>query len=163
MHLYSLTLQRSTAIVTACVGNFTGTKQQEIAVSRGKVLELLCPDENGKVQSLASYECFGLVRSIVAFRLTGTPRFTNCSLCIIPTHSSPHGLSNRSRMFTGMMRQALPRITWFSARIRGASRSLSLTPRQTASIGSTWRPLARAAADESFLGSFSPLIRAAVP
>ena len=73
MHLYSLTLQRSTAIVTACVGNFTGTKQQEIAVSRGKVLELLCPDENGKVQSLASYECFGIVRSIVAFRLTGAP------------------------------------------------------------------------------------------
>jgi len=74
MHLYSLTLQRSTAIVTACVGNFTGTKQQEIAVSRGKVLELLCPDENGKVQSLASYECFGLVRSIVAFRLTGSSK-----------------------------------------------------------------------------------------
>ena len=46
----------------------TGTKQQEILVSRGKVLELLRPDESGKVQSLASVECFSLIRSIVPLR-----------------------------------------------------------------------------------------------
>ena len=72
MKLYAVTLQRATAITTAAIGNFSGTKQQEIAVSRGKLLELLRPDDSGKMQSLVSTECFGLVRSIVPFRLTGT-------------------------------------------------------------------------------------------
>ena len=84
MHLYSVTLQRSTAICAACIGNFTGTKQQEILVSRGKVLELLRPDESGKVQSLASVECFSLIRSIVPFRLTGlcAPSFRSNMLSV---------------------------------------------------------------------------------
>ena len=62
----------------------TGTKQQEILVSRGKVLELLRPDESGKVQSLASVECFSLIRSIVPFRLTGlcAPSFRSNMLSV---------------------------------------------------------------------------------
>jgi hypothetical protein len=45
---------------------------QEILVSRGKSLELLRPDPNtGKVHTLLTVEVFGIVRSLMAFRLTG--------------------------------------------------------------------------------------------
>uniref|UniRef100_H2ZPL8 DNA damage-binding protein 1 n=1 Tax=Ciona savignyi TaxID=51511 RepID=H2ZPL8_CIOSA len=72
MFLYGLTLQRSSSITHAVHGNFSGTKQQEIAVSRGKLLELLKPDPNtGKVHILITVEVFGEIRSLMAFRLTG--------------------------------------------------------------------------------------------
>lgn len=45
MHLYSLTLQPATGIVKSVVGNFSGQKIQEIAVAKGKILELMCLDE----------------------------------------------------------------------------------------------------------------------
>uniref|UniRef100_A0A8C2CUJ5 Splicing factor 3B subunit 3-like n=1 Tax=Cyprinus carpio TaxID=7962 RepID=A0A8C2CUJ5_CYPCA len=72
MFLYNLTLQRATGISHAIHGNFSGTKQQEIVVSRGKILELLRPDANtGKVHTLLTMEVFGVIRSLMAFRLTG--------------------------------------------------------------------------------------------
>lgn len=72
MFLYHLTLQRATGIVQAVHGNFSGGKTQEILVSRGKILELLRPDPNtGKVHSLLTVEIFGIVRSMMSFRLTG--------------------------------------------------------------------------------------------
>ncbi|XP_018578281.1 splicing factor 3B subunit 3 isoform X2 [Anoplophora glabripennis] len=72
MFLYNLTLQRATAITHAVHGNFSGTKTQEIAISRGKSLELLRPDSNtGKVHTLLTIEIFGIIRSLMAFRLTG--------------------------------------------------------------------------------------------
>ncbi len=75
MYLYNLTLQRATNISICVAGNFSGTKKLEIIVSRGKVLELLSPDEStGKVQSLLSVEIFGVIRSITPFRLTGMHR-----------------------------------------------------------------------------------------
>lgn len=55
-----------------CVPGPAGTKQQEIVVSRGKILELLRPDPNtGKVHTLLTVEVFGVIRSLMAFRLTG--------------------------------------------------------------------------------------------
>jgi len=67
MHLYNLTLQRATTITHAVHGNFCGTKQQEICVSRGKG-----PDPNtGKVYTLHATEVFGQIRSLMPFRLTG--------------------------------------------------------------------------------------------
>ena len=72
MFLYGLTLQKANSITHAVHGNFSGTKQQEIAVSRGKLLELLKPDTStGKVHSLITLEVFGEIRSLMAFRLTG--------------------------------------------------------------------------------------------
>jgi len=71
MYLYNLTLQRATGITHAVHGNFSGQKLQEIVVSRGKTLDLLKPDPNtGKVHTLLSAEIFGVVRSLMAFRLT---------------------------------------------------------------------------------------------
>ncbi len=71
MYLYNLTLQRSTGITQAICGNFTGAKTQEICVAKGTIIELLKPDESGKLQSLLEVEIFGIVRSIAPFRLTG--------------------------------------------------------------------------------------------
>lgn len=72
MHLYNLTLQRATGITCAVHGNFSGSKMQEILVSRGKSLELLRPDPNtGKVHTLLTVEIFGVIRSLMSFRLTG--------------------------------------------------------------------------------------------
>ena len=72
MYLYNLTLQRSTGITHAIHGNFSGAKLQEIVVSRGKILELMRPDPNtGKVYTLLTHEVFGVVRSLMPFRLTG--------------------------------------------------------------------------------------------
>ncbi|KAF6148902.1 hypothetical protein GIB67_014273 [Kingdonia uniflora] len=74
MYLYSLTLQQATGIVCAINGNFIGTKSQEIVVARGKVLDLLRPDENGKIQTILSVEIFGSIRSLAQFRLTGSQK-----------------------------------------------------------------------------------------
>ncbi|XP_077993061.1 splicing factor 3B subunit 3 [Glandiceps talaboti] len=72
MFLYGLTLQRATGITHVIQGNFSGTKQQELVISRGKLLEVLRPDPNtGKVYTILTQEIFGVVRSLVAFRLTG--------------------------------------------------------------------------------------------
>ncbi|UYV63982.1 SF3B3 [Cordylochernes scorpioides] len=72
MFLYNLTLQKPTCITHAVQGNFSGTKQQEIAISRGRILELIRPDQNtGKVHTLLSVEIFGIIRSMMSFRLTG--------------------------------------------------------------------------------------------
>ncbi|KAG7031633.1 Spliceosome-associated protein [Cucurbita argyrosperma subsp. argyrosperma] len=71
MYLYNLTLQRATGIVFAINGNFSGGKTQEIVVARGKVLDLIRPDDSGKIQTLLSVEIFGAIRSLAQFRLTG--------------------------------------------------------------------------------------------
>ncbi|KAJ6690340.1 hypothetical protein OIU85_006596 [Salix viminalis] len=68
------TLQRATGIVSAINGNFSGGKAQEIVVARGKVLDLLRPDENGKIQTVLSVEIFGAIRSLAQFRLTGAQK-----------------------------------------------------------------------------------------
>lgn len=73
MHLYNLTLQRATGICLAIHGNFSGTKQQEILISRGKIIELLRHDPNtGKVYTLLADEVFAVVRSLHSVRLTGS-------------------------------------------------------------------------------------------
>ena len=43
-------------------------------VSRGKVLELLRPDEGCKMHTILATEVFGAIRCLVPFRLTGASR-----------------------------------------------------------------------------------------
>jgi len=74
MHLYSLTLQKSSGITAAVYGNFSAPKQQELVVARGKVLELIRPDDHGKVQTVHATEVFGIIRSLATCRLTGGNR-----------------------------------------------------------------------------------------
>ena len=90
MFLYNLTLQRATGITHAVHGNFSGTKQQEVVVSRGKILELLRPDPNtGKVYVQLTVEVFGVVRALMPFRLTGGTKGNVLSLGL------GHGVARR--------------------------------------------------------------------
>lgn len=79
--LYNITLSTATAIHHACYGNFSAARQQEIVVSRGKVLQLLRPNQNGQVQVVASIE----VRPFPALLH---------SLCQPPPITAPHACAN---------------------------------------------------------------------
>jgi hypothetical protein len=52
-------------------GNFSGPKQQEFVVAKGSFLELLRPDDTGKIISICSTPVFSIIRSILPFRLSG--------------------------------------------------------------------------------------------
>jgi hypothetical protein len=91
MHLYSLTLQKASGITAAVFGNFSAPKQQELIVARGKILELMRPDDNGKVQTVHATEVFGIIRSIATFRLTGERRHhTWLPVAILSSCQSTH-------------------------------------------------------------------------
>ena len=84
MHLYALTLQKASTINHAIHGNFSGSKQQEIVISRGKIIELLRPDPNtGKVFPLLAMEMFGVIRDLIAFRLTGGSKGKSLFICSV--------------------------------------------------------------------------------
>ena len=75
MHLYNITLHRPSTINQAVHGNFSGSKQQELAVGRGRILEILKPDpQTGKVYTLLSVEVIGIIRALKTFRLTGSTK-----------------------------------------------------------------------------------------
>lgn len=75
MKLYNLTLQRPGGITHAIHGNFSATRQQEIVISRGCVLEILKIDpSNGKIHTLLTTNVFGVIRALHAVRLTGSNR-----------------------------------------------------------------------------------------
>ncbi|KAG8214047.1 CPSF A subunit region-domain-containing protein [Butyriboletus roseoflavus] len=75
MHLYNLTLQPPTAATQAIVGNFSGARTQEIIVAHGTRLELLRPDvQTGKLSTVITSDVFGSIRSLAAFRLTGSTK-----------------------------------------------------------------------------------------
>jgi splicing factor 3B subunit 3 len=72
MCLAHFTLQRPTAITHAVFGNFSAPKVHEVAVARGRVLELLRPDDNaGTMKCVLSTDVFGVIRSLAPFRLFG--------------------------------------------------------------------------------------------
>ena len=52
MFLYNLTLQRPGAVTQAVAGSFSAPKAQEIVAARGDYLELLRPDDSGKVETV---------------------------------------------------------------------------------------------------------------
>lgn len=73
MFLYSLTLQAPTNVTQAVLGQFSGTKEQNIVTASGSRLTLLRPDPSqGKVITLLSHDIFGIIRSMAAFRLAGS-------------------------------------------------------------------------------------------
>lgn len=73
MFLYSLTLQPPTNVTQAVLGQFSGTKEQNIITASGSRLTLLRPDPSqGKVITLLSHDIFGIIRSMAAFRLAGS-------------------------------------------------------------------------------------------
>ncbi|KAJ7186836.1 CPSF A subunit region-domain-containing protein [Mycena filopes] len=72
MHLYNLTLKPADAAIQVVVGNFSGSRDQEILVSHGTALEILRVDpQTGKLRSVSSTSVFASIRSIASVRLLG--------------------------------------------------------------------------------------------
>lgn len=72
MHLYNLSIQPPSNVTASVIGQFSGTRQQEIILARGNRIELLRPDtQTGKVATVLAQDAFGIVRSLASFRLTG--------------------------------------------------------------------------------------------
>ncbi len=70
MHLYSLTLHQATAINYAARGSFSAPGHTELVVAKGKILALY-RIENDRIDLVYSEEVFGLIRSVMAFRVLG--------------------------------------------------------------------------------------------
>lgn len=76
--MYSLTIQAPTAFTQAILGQFSGTKEQQIITASGSVLTLHRPDpQQGRVQQIISHDVFGIIRTIAAFRLAGSTKGTS--------------------------------------------------------------------------------------
>jgi splicing factor 3B subunit 3 len=72
MFMYSLTIQPPSAITQAILGQFAGTKEQQIVTASGSRLTIHRPDSiQGKVSAIFSQDCFGIIRTLAAFRLAG--------------------------------------------------------------------------------------------
>ncbi len=92
MFLYSLTLQPPTTISQAIIGQFSGTKEQQILTVSGSRLALLRPDPTlGRVITLLAHDVFGIIRAIDSFRLAGSSKgmflvfLSVCSSYPVPT------------------------------------------------------------------------------
>jgi splicing factor 3B subunit 3 len=73
MFMYSLTIQPPTAISQAILGQFAGTKEQQIVTACGSRLTLHRPDATqGKITPILSHDIFGIIRGLAAFRLAGS-------------------------------------------------------------------------------------------
>lgn len=98
MFLYSLTLQPPTSVTQAILGQFSGTKEQQIIAASGSRLSLLRPDPaQGKVVTLLSHEVFGIIRAISAFRLAGS----NKGMLHPPFPSPPFPPDHPSLLYVG--------------------------------------------------------------
>ena len=72
MYLYSITLNETTAINLSIYGSFTKPDQHELVIAKGKILEMYKVDEEtGQLRLIYRQEVFGLIRSILPFRLMG--------------------------------------------------------------------------------------------
>jgi splicing factor 3B subunit 3 len=75
MFLYSLTVQPPSAVTQAILGQFAGTKEQQIVTASGSLLTIHRPDAAaGNVTVLLSQDCFGIIRSLAAFRVAGSSK-----------------------------------------------------------------------------------------
>ncbi|KAL2428780.1 Pre-mRNA-splicing factor rse1 [Exophiala dermatitidis] len=75
MFMYNLTIQPPSAITSAVLGQFAGTKEQQIITASGSKLTIHRPDPSqGKISPLFTQDCFGIIRSLAAFRLAGSSK-----------------------------------------------------------------------------------------
>ncbi|KAI8837822.1 splicing factor 3B subunit 3-like protein [Chytridium lagenaria] len=112
MFLYNVTLQPPTSINQVAIGNFGGTKTQEIIVARNSSLELLRVDAGtGKIHTILSHEIFGVIRSLTSFRLTGASKVIIDYLVNVfnRVHMETYGKSGCRRIVPGQYLAADPR------------------------------------------------------
>ena len=73
MFMYSLTIQPPFSITQAILGQFAGTKEQQIVTASGSRLTIHRPDPaQGKITTILSQDLFGIIRTLAAFRLAGS-------------------------------------------------------------------------------------------
>lgn len=73
MFMYSLTIQPPSSITQAILGQFAGTKEQQIVTASGSRLTIHRPDPTqGKITIILSQDVFGIIRTLAAFRLAGS-------------------------------------------------------------------------------------------
>lgn len=78
--LYNITLERQSASVQCCLGNFSGTKKQEIITASSNELVVYRVDSSsGSLQQLFTFKLFSTIRSIAPVRIAGT---TTHYLCV---------------------------------------------------------------------------------
>lgn len=71
--LYNLTLQKQSASIKSCVGNFSGKKSQEIITATSNSLNVYKPDaETGKLINVLSTQIFGIIRCVANFKIAGS-------------------------------------------------------------------------------------------
>jgi splicing factor 3B subunit 3 len=82
--MYSLTLLPPAATTQAILGQFAGTKEQQIVTASGSYISLHRPDPaQGKISKVLSHNVFGIIRSLAAFRLAGSSK----GMIIVPVRS----------------------------------------------------------------------------
>ncbi|KAL6720380.1 pre-mRNA-splicing factor rse1 [Lecanora helva] len=73
MFMYSLTIQPPSSVTQAILGQFAGTKEQQIVTASGSRLTIHRPDPSqGKISTILSQDLFGIIRTLAAFRLAGS-------------------------------------------------------------------------------------------
>ncbi|KAF2673961.1 pre-mRNA-splicing factor rse1 [Microthyrium microscopicum] len=73
MFMYSLTIQPPSAISQAILGQFSGTKEQQIVTACGSRLTLHRADaQQGKITPILSHDVFGIIRGLAAFKIAGS-------------------------------------------------------------------------------------------
>ncbi len=79
MFMYSLTLQPASAVTQAILGQFAGTKEQQIVTASGSRLTLHKPEPaKGSITTVLSHDVFGVIRALASFRLAGSNKGTLC-------------------------------------------------------------------------------------
>jgi splicing factor 3B subunit 3 len=73
--MYALTIQPPSSITQAILGQFAGTKEQQIVTASGSRLTIHRPDpQQAKLTTILSQDVFGIIRSLAAFRLAGSSK-----------------------------------------------------------------------------------------
>jgi splicing factor 3B subunit 3 len=73
--MYSLTIQPPTAVSQAVLGQFAGTKEQQIVTACESRLTLLRLDTaQGKILPILTHDIFGIIRGLAPFRLAGSSK-----------------------------------------------------------------------------------------
>ncbi len=82
MFMYSLTVRQPTGITQAILGQFSGTKEQQVLTASGSYLSIQRPDPAlGKITPVCSHNVFGIITAIASFRLTGGSKGTSFCFC----------------------------------------------------------------------------------
>lgn len=75
MFMYALTVQPPSSVTQAVLGQFAGTKEQQIVTASGSRLTLHRPDPSqGKIFTVLTHDVFGIIRTLAAFRLAGSSK-----------------------------------------------------------------------------------------